>query len=141
MLHSMNTEAAHNSSPRCSPCGCPALRVLTMPKDTNNFGTVFGGVVLSYIDQAGYIEARKHANIRWVTVAMDRVVFHSPVHVGDTLNLFTSTLRIGTTSVTVDVLVQVERFETGEVVDVTEAELTFVAVDQEGQPVPFGADD
>lgn len=115
----------------------PALRVITMPRDTNNYGVVFGEVVLSYIDQAGFVEARTHGNHRWVTVAIEEVVFHRPVRVGDVVNFWTRTIRTGTTSVTVHVLVQVERFETGAVEDVTEARLTYVSVDATGQPIPF----
>lgn len=114
----------------------PSLRLITMPRDTNNLGTVFGGVILSYIDQAGYVEARKHGPYRWVTVALDKVIFHAPVFVGDIVNLHTKTLRVGTTSVTVLVLVQVERFASREIVDVTEAQMTFVAVDECGRPTP-----
>ncbi len=119
----------------------PSLRLMTMPRDTNNLGTIFGGVILSYIDQAGYIEARKQGPFRWVTVALDKVIFHAPVHVGDIVNLHTQTIRIGTTSITVKVFVQVERFATREIVDVTEAQMTFVAVDEHGRPTPVaGAD-
>ncbi len=114
----------------------PSLRIITMPKDTNNLGSIFGGVILSYIDQAGYIEARKQGLYRWVTVAMEKVIFHAPVHVGDIVNLHTQTIRVGTTSITVRVLVQVERFVSREIVDVTEAQMTFVAVDENGQPTP-----
>jgi len=114
----------------------PSLRIMTMPKDTNNLGTIFGGVILSYIDQAGYIEARKQGPYRWVTVALDKVIFHAPVFVGDIVNLHTQTLRVGTTSITVLVRVRVERFATREIVDVTEAQMTFVAVDEQGHPTP-----
>jgi len=117
---------------------CPSLRVIAMPRDTNNYGTVFGGVILSYLDQAGYVEARKHCACRWVTAAVDRVNFHAPVHVGDTISFYTRTLRKGRTSVTVDVLVTVERFDSGKMVEVTEATMTFVAIDHEGRPFPFG---
>lgn len=116
---------------------CPSLRIITMPKDTNNYGTVFGGVILSYIDQAGFIEARKHGVHRWVTVAMDKVIFHAPVFVGDTVNFLTGTIRTGKKSVTVQVVVDVERFTTGERVRVTEAQLTFVSVDAEGRAIDF----
>ncbi len=71
-----------------------------------------------------------------VTVALDKVIFHAPVHVGDIVNLHTQTIRVGTTSITVKVLVQVERFATREIVDVTEAQMTFVAVDEQGRPTP-----
>lgn len=116
---------------------CPALRIVTLPRDTNQYGTIFGGVILSYIDQAGFIEARKHGVHRWVTVALDTVVFHAPVHVGDVVNFFTETVRMGTTSVTVAVTVQVERHHTGAAVDVTKATITLVSVDADGKPIPF----
>ena len=115
----------------------PSLRVIAMPKDTNNYGTVFGGVILSYLDQAGYVEARKYGNHRWVTVSVDEVIFHAPVHVGDTVSFYTKTVRTGTTSVTVDVLVVADRFDSGNCVEVTEATMTFVAVDDKGLPTPF----
>jgi len=114
-----------------------ALRVVTMPKDTNHYGTVFGGVVLSYIDQAGFIEARRHGRHRWVTVSIDRVDFVAPVMVGDTVCFLTKTLRTGTSSVTVSIRVQAERYETGDIVHVTEAQVTMVAVNSEGKPIPF----
>lgn len=128
-----NSEKSLNETCR----NCPALRVITMPKDTNNFGTVFGGVILSYIDQAGYVEARKHGNHQWVTVAMNKVVFHSPVRVGDIVNFWTKTVRTGTTSITVEISVSVERFDSGAIEDVTEATMTFVAVNKSGKPIPF----
>lgn len=130
----MTTEESANE---CDTC--PALRIITMPRDTNQYGTVFGGVVLSYIDQAGFIEARKHGTHRWVTVAMDRVDFQAPVEVGDVVNLHTSTVRTGTTSVRVKVQVVAERYATGDPVDVTSAELTMVAVDKSGHPIPFSS--
>lgn len=114
-----------------------ALRVITMPKDTNHYGTIFGGVILSYIDQAGFSHVQQYARCRWVTAAVDRVDFHSPVHVGDTVELITSTKRTGTTSITVEVDVEVERCDTGCRDRVTEAVLTLVAVNAEGKPTPF----
>ncbi len=115
----------------------PALRVVTMPKDTNQYGTIFGGVILSYIDQAGFVQARHHGNHRWVTVAMDRVEFKQPVHLGDVVTFFARTTRTGRTSVTVEVDVQAERYSTGEVVDVTSASLVMVAVDETGKAIEF----
>ncbi|HNB59240.1 MAG TPA: hotdog domain-containing protein [Phycisphaerales bacterium] len=117
-----------------------ALRVVTMPRDTNHYGTIFGGVILSYIDQAGYVEARHHSkstNQKWVTVALDRVEFKQPVHLGDVVSLYTQTTRAGTTSVTVRVEVEAERFEDGQIVPVTEASITLVCVDAAGRPTPF----
>jgi len=115
----------------------PALRIITMPKDTNHYGVVFGGVILSYIDQAGFIEARKHGTHRWVTVALQEVDFHEPVHVGDTVNFWTRTIKTGTTSVTIEVIVQVERYDTGEIEEVTRARIIYVAVDANRNPIPF----
>ena len=85
-----------------------SLRVATLPRDTNHYGTIFGGVILSYVDQAGFIEARRHGAHRWVTAALDRVEFKSPVHVGDVVNFYTHTVKTGTKSVTVQVEVEAE---------------------------------
>ena len=114
-----------------------ALRVVTQPKDTNIYGTIFGGVILSYIDQAGYVEARSHGCHRWVTASVDRVDFHAPVHLGDVVAFYTRTRRLGTTSVTIEVEGDAERFGTGETVRVTEATVTLVAIDAHGKPIPF----
>lgn len=114
-----------------------ALRVVTMPRDTNHYGTIFGGVILSYIDQAGFVEARRHANHRWVTASLDHVDFNAPVAVGDTVSFFTTTTRLGTKSVTVQVEVEAERYSTGQTVRVTTATLTMVSVGADGKPIPF----
>ncbi|MGE3109468.1 MAG: acyl-CoA thioesterase [Phycisphaerales bacterium] len=116
-----------------------ALRVVTLPRDTNQYGTIFGGVILSYIDQAGFVEARRHGVHRWVTVALDRVEFKKPVHLGDVVCFYARTVRAGTSSVTVHVEVEAERFLTGQVVPVTEASLTLVSVDAGGKPIPFAS--
>ncbi len=108
-----------------------------MPKDTNVQGTVFGGVILSLVDQAGFYEARLHGLHRWVTVSMDAIQFRRPVWPGDSVSLYTSTSRRGTTSVTIDVQVFAERFETGDLIQVTAASLTMVSVDAGGKPIPF----
>lgn len=114
-----------------------ALRVVTMPKDTNQYGTIFGGVILSYIDQAGFVEARRHGVHKWVTVALDRVEFKQPVHLGDVVSLYATTTRLGTTSVTVRVEVEAERYLSGECAPVTEASITLVSVDAHGKPIDF----
>jgi acyl-CoA thioesterase YciA len=120
----------------------PTLRVTLMPRDTNRHGTVFGGVILSHIDLAAAIEARSSCGPHnLVTVAMDRVVFHAPVFVGDVVSLYTETLRVGRTSVTTKVVVEAERADTQEVVRVTEAEVVFVAVDEDWRPTPVGAEE
>jgi len=114
-----------------------AIRVHMMPKDTNVAGTIFGGVILSLIDQAGFDQVRRHGVHRWVTVSMDAVEFQRPVWPGDVVSLFTSTERAGRTSVSVAVRVMAERFQTGDTVEVTSARLTMVSVDAAGEPIPF----
>ncbi len=101
----------------------PAIRVTMMPRDTNAHGTIFGGVILSYIDIAGGIEAVRHTgHERFVTVAMKEVVFHEPVFVGDLVSFYAETLKVGNTSITVKVIVEAERFGSSQqVVRVTEA--------------------
>lgn len=117
----------------------PAIRVMMMPRDTNAQGTIFGGVILSYVDQAGAIEARKHGQARVVTVAMDSVEFKQPVFVGDVLSLYTRTLQVGRTSVRVRVEVDAERWELPtKRVAVTAAEVSYVAVDENRRPTPWG---
>lgn len=116
-----------------------AIRVHMMPKDTNVAGTIFGGVILSLVDQAGFYQVRRHGLHRWVTVSMDAVEFHRPVWPGDVVSLYTSTERSGRTSVTVRVRVMAERFCSGETVQVTAARLTMVSVDEDGKPIPFAA--
>lgn len=116
----------------------PAIKVLLLPKDTNAYGTIFGGVILSNVDLASAVEARKVAPKRYVTKAMREVEFHQPVFLGDIVNFFTETLRVGRTSVTVKVSVEAERWGAGqgERVKVTEAEVVLVAVDEQGRPTP-----
>jgi acyl-CoA thioesterase YciA len=114
-----------------------ALRVVTMPRDTNQYGTIFGGVILSYIDQAGFVEARRHGVHRWVTASIERVDFQAPVHLGDIVNFYGATIRTGTKSVTVRVEVEAERFTGGPTVPVTSATVTMVAIDAAGMPIPF----
>ncbi len=108
-----------------------------MPRDTNQYGTIFGGVILSYIDQAGFIEARRHGQHRWLTVSIEAVHFRAPVFTGDVVSLLTCTEETGTSSVKVRVRVDAERYDTGDTVTVTEARLTMVAVDAHGRPIPF----
>lgn len=115
----------------------PALRRITTPADENHQGTVFGGVILSLIDQAGYVEARRHGLHRWVTVSIDRVDFIAPVFTGDILALCTRTERTGRSSVRVRVVVEAERWRSGETVKVTEAVLTMVSVGSDGKSIDF----
>ena len=112
----------------------PAIRITMLPRDTNAYGTIFGGVILSYIDTAGAIQAHRHTNMdRFVTVAMKEVIFHKPVFVGDLVSFYADIVRVGTTSITVRVIVEVERWGKRERVRVTEAEVTYVAMDEKGE--------
>ncbi len=108
-----------------------------MPRDTNAHGTVFGGVILSYIDVAGGVEAVRHTkHERFVTVAMKEVIFHEPVFIGDLVSFYATTLRVGRSSISIHVDVEAERFgNKGKKVKVTEAEVTFVAINEKREKV------
>src|SRR5215203_1944142 len=114
-----------------------AIRLTMMPRDTNAHGTVFGGIILSYIDVAGGVEAVRHTrHNRFVTVAMKEVIFHEPVFIGDLVSFYARTVKVGNTSISIHIVVEAERFGTpGVVVKVTEAEVTFVAIDDKGMKV------
>ncbi len=113
-----------------------AIKVVMMPRDTNPHGTIFGGVLLSYIDQAGVVGALAEIrgqgwpDPRMVTVALNGVEFHQPVLVGDIVSFWTRVVRIGTTSITVRV--QVETNRNGETLSLTQAEVVYVSVDTTG---------
>src|SRR5256885_16618269 len=93
-----------------NPYSDPAIRITLLPRDTNSQGTIFGGVILSYIDTAGAIEAHRHTRReRFVTVAMKEVIFHKPVFVGDLLSFYCETVRFGTTSITLRAVVEAEQ--------------------------------
>jgi acyl-CoA thioesterase YciA len=114
-----------------------ATRVLLLPKDTNAHGTIFGGVILSHIDLAAAAEARRHTRHPVVTVAMREVEFHEPVHLGHIVSFYTNLIRLGTTSITVKVVVMVHDPHHPEDKErVTEAEVVYVAVDENGKKVP-----
>jgi acyl-CoA thioesterase YciA len=115
-----------------------AIRVSMLPRDTNPGGTIFGGVILSHLDQAGGIEARKHADKLFVTVAMRGIEFIAPVFVGDVVSFYTRTIKLGRTSVTVGVTVEAMRYrDRDQVVRVLEAEAVYVAVDEDRKPIPI----
>jgi acyl-CoA thioesterase YciA len=120
-----------------------AVKVVMMPRDTNPVGTIFGGVLLSYIDQAGVIGAHDVIRDRgWpaptlVTVAMNGVEFHQPVFVGDVVSFWTRVVRIGRTSIAVHVSVETDRKR--QTLQLTEAEVVYVAVDKERRPTAIGA--
>jgi acyl-CoA thioesterase YciA len=115
----------------------PAIRVVMMPRDTNSLGTIFGGIILSYIDLAGAVEARRHSENKLVTVAMHEIKFIAPVFVGDLVSIYTETIRIGTTSITVRVTVDARRGNPPHnTVRVTQAEAVYVGIDASGKAVP-----
>jgi acyl-CoA thioesterase YciA len=116
----------------------PAIRVVLMPKDTNAHGTIFGGVILSYIDIAAAIEVRKHTLKKIVTKAMREVIFVAPVFVGDLVSFYAELVRIGRTSITIKVTVAADRVSSPrERVRVTEADVVYVAIDDDRRPVPI----
>jgi acyl-CoA thioesterase YciA len=119
-----------------------AIQVVMMPRDTNPMGSIFGGVILSYIDQAGAIGARREVQKaggplpNLLTVAVNRVEFKRPVHVGDVVRFLTRAVRLGRTSITMHIQVEAERGT--EVLQVTEAEVVYVGVDAgDSKPVPL----
>lgn len=115
----------------------PAIRVTMMPRDTNAHGTIFGGALLAYLDQAGAIATRPYCDLV-VTVKMTEVVFHEPVFVGDVVSFYSNVIRIGRTSITVHVVVEAERWRSPSTkVRVTDAEIVYVNVDEKRRPVPI----
>src|SRR5450631_1849168 len=113
----------------------PTLRVVPMPADANSTGDIFGGWVMSQVDIAGSIPAVRHARGRVVTVAVNSFVFRQPVMVGDIVSLYAEVVKVGRTSITVSVEVYAQRNPVKEeCVKVTEATLTYVAVDNQRRP-------
>ena len=111
----------------------PALRVMPMPADANQYGDIFGGWIMAQVDVAGAIVAKQRARGRVATVSVDSFVFKQPISVGDVVSFYAEVVRTGTTSVTVNVEVFAERDPEHPVtVKVTEAKLTYVAINQQG---------
>lgn len=116
----------------------PTLRVTMLPRDTNARGTIFGGVILSHIDLAGAVAARQRAPKNFVTKAMHEVAFIAPVYVGDVVSFYAEVVHEGRTSLAVRVEVEAERFsEPGRRARVTEAEVIYVAIDENGKATPI----
>ena len=117
------------------------LKVIPMPADTNGNGDIFGGWVMAQVDLAGAVLPARYVRGRMATVAVNQFVFKQPVRVGDILSFYSHVTRIGNTSITVKVEVFAERFKAqGQYVKVTEASLTYVAIDDEGRPTPIPKD-
>ena len=116
------------------------LKVIPMPADCNANGDIFGGWVMAQVDLAGSVLPARHIQGRMATVAVNEFIFKQPVRVGDILSFFASITRVGNTSVTVEVEVYAEHFaDQGRYVKVTQARLTYVAIDAEGRPRPIPA--
>ena len=111
------------------------LKVIPMPADCNANGDIFGGWVMAQVDLAGSVIPARYAKGRQATVAVNEFVFKQPVRLGDILSFYSSLVRVGRTSITVKVEVFAERFKAqGEYIKVTEATLTYVAIDENGRP-------
>jgi acyl-CoA thioesterase YciA len=117
-----------------------AIRVVAMPADANPDGDVYGGWILSQMDLAAWVHARKLTTHRLVTVAIDNIVFHKPVYVGDCILCHVATERTGRTSITVKVDVLVERRGSYDVDQVTEGRFVYVAIGPDRKPVPLATD-
>ena len=113
----------------------PTIRIIPMPADTNANGTIFGGWVMAQVDLAASVPATQRAMGKVATVAVNSFVFKEPVFVGDLVSFYAEMVKTGRTSMTVDVVVYAQRQRFGsEVVKVTEAQLTYVAIDDDGNP-------
>lgn len=118
----------------------PTLRVVPMPSDANYSGDIFGGWIMSQVDIAGSIPAARLARGRIVTIAVNSFLFKQPVMIGDLVSFYAEVARVGRTSITVDVEVYAQRRSLHETVKVTEATLTYVAVDEQRRPRPVSHD-
>ena len=130
----MSSDAQQTELPRDRE---PALRVVPMPADANSTGDIFGGWIMSQVDIAGALPAIRLAKGRVATIAVNSFLFKQPVFIGDLVSFYAKVVKVGRTSITVDVEVWVQRGIPEEVtVKVTEATLTYVAVDNERRPRP-----
>ncbi|MBL8519069.1 MAG: acyl-CoA thioesterase [Betaproteobacteria bacterium] len=136
----MNRPAGDTDAPFCEVVELPkdklpVLRIIPMPADTNAHGTIFGGWVMAQVDLAGSVPAVKRARGKCVTVSVNSFQFKQPVLVGDLVSFYAEVVKVGRTSITVDVEVYSQRQRFGaEVVKVTEAQLTYVAIDDQRKP-------
>ncbi len=118
------------------PSNEPAIRLVMQPKFTNPDGDIFGGVILSMIDEAAAVEAQRQAHHRYVTVAMDSIQFHLPVHVGDIVSLWCRTVEVGRSSLKIHIDVLAHPRCSDDEKKVTEATVTMVAIDEQRRAVP-----
>jgi len=142
----MPNDAKSHATPKMAPSVLPSgaelvLRVMPMPADANANGDIFGGWIMAQVDLAGAVLPVRIAKGRIATVAVNEFVFKQPVSIGDLLSFYARVTRIGNTSVTVHVEVYAERNPANlQVVKVTEANVTYVAIDRAGQPRPLPRD-
>ncbi|HEX2952258.1 MAG TPA: acyl-CoA thioesterase [Armatimonadota bacterium] len=113
------------------------ISVVALPRDSNHYGYVYGGTVMSLVDQAAYAAAIRHARMPVVTVCVDHLTFLRPIHIGDVITVKASVNYAGRTSMEVGVRIETERLTTGEIEHVGSAYLTMVALDAEGKPTPI----
>jgi acyl-CoA thioesterase YciA len=134
--------ALRNPAMACVPTDMElVLKVIPMPADCNANGDIFGGWVMAQVDLAGSVLPARHVRGRMATVAVNEFIFKQPVRVGDILSFYSVVRRVGTTSITVAVEVFAERIRAqGQFVKVTEANLTYVAIDEAGRPRPIPRD-
>ena len=148
MSHLSNSVTTHLRAPNTAPVDAPeaqvpadhelVLKVIPLPGDANANGDIFGGWVMAQVDLAGSVLPARYAQGRMATVAVNEFIFKQPVRVGDLLSFFAEVTRIGNTSMTVQVEVYAEHIRTqGSYVKVTEASLTYVAIDANGKPRPI----
>jgi len=117
------------------PQGELSIRTVGMPGDTNPAGHIFGGWVLSQMDMAGAIHASSHTGTRVVTVAVDSMKFHKPIHIGDEVSCYTTITRVGRSSVAIHIETWVRRARHGSPLMVTAGSYTYVAMDENGEPM------
>jgi acyl-CoA thioesterase YciA len=133
--------SAHITTSNGKPRGNLTVRISAMPADTNANGDIFGGWVLSRMDQAGGIAAVERARGRTVTIAVEAMTFIRPVKIGDVLEVYTEVESVGRTSMKIHIEAWVRRFETHHEEKVTDATFTFVAIDKDGRPRPIPKED
>ncbi len=129
-----------DTSSATRPASEPAIRVTAMPADANAYGDIFGGWLMSLMDSAAGLVAARHSHGRAVTVAMDGMQFHSPVHVGDEVSVYAELVRTGRTSMTIQVQCWARDRHRDDFRQVTQAHFTFVAIDQDRRPRPLVAE-
>jgi acyl-CoA thioesterase YciA len=127
-------------APHAPPAREPAIRVTAMPADANAYGDIFGGWLMSLMDSAAGLVAARHSHGRAVTIAMDGMQFHSPVHIGDEVSVYAELVKVGRTSMSIHVEAWARDRHRDDHRKVTEARFTFVAIDQDRKPRPVVAE-